>query len=59
MPAPVTRPPVPIVATPVLLLLHVPPGVPSVRVVVPPKQMVTTAGLMAVGVVLTVTVAIA
>jgi hypothetical protein len=35
---PVTTPPVPMLATDVLLLLHTPDGVGSVRVVVPPTH---------------------
>ena len=35
---PVTNPPVPIVATAVLLLLHTPDPVTSLNVVVPPKH---------------------
>ena len=53
---PVTTPPE-TVATPVELLLQVPPGVPSDRVAVVPTQMVTApAGVMAAGAALIVIV---
>ena len=55
----VTVPEVPIVATAVLLLLQVPPGVPLLNEAVPPAQRITGVdGRIAVGVVFTVTVAV-
>jgi hypothetical protein len=55
-PAPVTVPPITVAIAP-LLLLHTPPGVASVSTVVPPKQTDTgVPGLIATGVVFTVTV---
>ena len=54
---PVTVPVVPTVATDVLLLLQLPPGVPSLSEAVAPTQMLTgVAGVMAAGVALTVRV---
>lgn len=47
---PVTTPPAETDAMPVALLLHAPPAVASVKVVVPPKQTVTGVGAMAIGV---------
>ena len=58
MPTAVTKPPPLIVATVVVLLLHAPPPVASVSVAVPPEQIVTGAGLIIAGVVLTVTIAV-
>ena len=55
---PETIPVVPIVATPVLALVHVPPPVASASVVVAPVQTVRVP-VMAAGVVLTVTILVA
>ena len=55
--APVNVPSVPIVATVVNELLHVPPPIPSVNCVIPPVQTVVMP-LIADGVVFTVTVAV-
>jgi len=57
MPTDVTRPPA-TVATAPLLLDHAPPGVASLSVAVPPKQIVTGTGVMANGVALIVTTAV-
>jgi len=56
-PTDVTKPPVPIVATEPLVLLHTPPPVASVKVSVPPRQIVAGLGLIGV-IVLTVTIAV-
>ena len=51
-----TRPPTEMVATEVVLLLHIPLPVASVSVIVPPMQRLTGEGLIAEGVALTVTI---
>ena len=58
MPTAVTKPPVPTVATVIVLLLHVPPAVASVSASVPPEQIVTGTGEIAAGVAFTVTTAV-
>ena len=52
------RPPAEIVATDGVLLLHAPPPVASVNVVLLPMQRLIGAGLIAEGVALTVTVVV-
>ena len=57
---PVTTPVALIVATPVLTLLHIPPGVPSLRLVVAVGHTVKVPVIVpALGVALTVTTAVA
>ena len=46
----------PIVAAAIVELAHVPPLIPSVRLAVPPRQTVGSAGVIAVGAGYTVTV---
>lgn len=55
-PFPVTTPPPVTDAIAAALLLHTPPAVASVNVTLPPRQMVTGAGVMAAGEALTVIV---
>ena len=57
-PAPVTSPAVEIVATVVVALLHTPPTVPSVKVTVPPRHIVTGTAAIAAGVALTVIIVV-
>ena len=59
IPTLVTTPVALTVATPVLVLLHVPPAGESVRLAVPPRHMVTGDGVIGPAPALTVTVAVA